>query len=69
MTKTYSVAYPGVDDPIADEAYKANDPAAFVKLKCSFIIRDGQETIKEGSLENLAAVMEFQDYQTALACN
>ena len=69
MTKNYWVAHLSVDDPLANGAYKATDPAALVKLKHSFIIRGGQKTIKEGSSENFAAVVEFQNHQTALVCN
>ena len=68
MTKAYWIAHVDIDDPIAYEAYKEANAEAFAKFNGQFIIRGGKKTIIEGSSKNRTVVIEFKDYQTALAC-
>ena len=68
MTKAYWIAHLDVDDPIVYEEYKVANAVVFSKFNGRFIIRGGQKMIKEGTSKSRTAVIEFQDYQTALAC-
>jgi uncharacterized protein (DUF1330 family) len=67
MVKAYWIAHLDVNDPIAYENYKAANVDAFSKFTGRVIISGGQKTIKEGTSKTRAAVIEFSDYQTALA--
>ena len=68
MPKAYWVAHVDIDDPIAYEEYKSANAVAFGKYGASFIIRGGQQVICEGKCRTRTVVLEFQDYDTALAC-
>ena len=68
MAKGYWVAHVDVSDPIAYEDYKAANLVAFSKYGAQFVVRGGQQRVIEGSSKSRTVVIEFSDYETALAC-
>ena len=68
MAKGYWVAHVDVSDPIAYEDYKAANLVAFSKYGAQFVVRGGQQRVIEGSSKSRTVVIEFADYETALAC-
>jgi len=68
MPKAYWVAHVDVNDPAAYENYKAANAVAFAKYGAKFIVRGGKQAIREGQSRAHTVVLEFQDYDTAMAC-
>jgi uncharacterized protein (DUF1330 family) len=68
MPKAYWVAHVDVNDPVAYENYKAANAVAFAKYGAKFIVRGGKQEIREGQSRARTVVLEFQDYDTAMAC-
>jgi uncharacterized protein (DUF1330 family) len=68
MPKAYWVAHVDVNDPAAYENYKAANAVAFAKYCAKFIVRGGKQEIREGQSRARTVVLEFQDYDTAMAC-
>lgn len=68
MPKAYWVAHVDVKDPAAYENYKAANAVAFAKYGAKFIVRGGKQAIREGQSRARTVVLEFQDYDTAMAC-
>ena len=68
MAKGYWVAHVDISDPIAYEDYKAANLVAFSKYGAQFVVRGGQQRVIEGSSKSRTVVIEFADYETALAC-
>jgi len=68
MPKAYWVAHVDVKDPAAYENYKAANAVAFAKYGAKFIVRGGKQEIREGQSRARTIVLEFQDYDTAMAC-
>ncbi len=68
MPKAYWVAHVDVNDPAAYENYKAANAVAFAKYGAKFIVRGGKQAIREGQSRARTVVLEFQDYDTAMAC-
>ena len=68
MPKAYWVAHVDVDDPDAYEKYKSANAVAFAKYGAKFVVRGGQQEIREGKNRNRTVVLEFEDYEIALAC-
>lgn len=68
MPKAYWVAHVDVKDPAAYENYKAANAVAFAKYGAKFIVRGGKQEIREGQSRARTVVLEFQDYDTAIAC-
>ena len=68
MPKAYWVANVDVDDPATYENYKAANAVAFSKYGAKFIVRGGKQAIREGQSRARTVVLEFQDYDTAMAC-
>ncbi len=68
MPKAYWVAHVDVNDPAAYEYYKAANAVAFAKYGAKFIVRGGKQEIREGQSRARTVVLEFQDYDTAMAC-
>lgn len=68
MPKAYWVAHVDVNDPAAYENYKAANAVAFSKYGAKFIVRGGKQEIREGQSRARTVVLEFQDYDTAMAC-
>lgn len=68
MTKAYWVAHVDVQDPQAYEKYRQANGEAFAKYGARFIVRGGAARQMEGSSKSRTVVIEFKDYETALAC-
>jgi uncharacterized protein (DUF1330 family) len=48
--------------------YVAQNGAVFAKYGAKFLVRAGKHEAKEGSSRSRNVVLEFKDYDTALAC-
>ncbi len=68
MTRAYWIARVDVTDPQAYEAYRTANAAAFAKYGARFIVRGGRHEVKEGAARSRNVVIEFKDYDTAVAC-
>ena len=69
MPKGYWIAHVEVDDPEAYKGYIAANAAAFAKFGGRFLVRAGRGEMKAGALRARHVVIEFKDYETALACH
>jgi uncharacterized protein (DUF1330 family) len=68
MAKGYWIAHVDVDDPQAYEAYRAANAAPLAEYGGRFMVRGGESTQAEGALRARHVVIEFDSYETALAC-
>ena len=66
--KGYWVAMVDVADQEGYKEYIALNKAAFDKYGAVFVVRAGMGQVMEGSDANRLVVIEFKDYETALAC-
>lgn len=66
--KGYWVAMVDIADQEGYKDYIALNKAAFDKYGATFVVRAGTSQVMEGSPANRLAVIEFKDYETALAC-
>jgi uncharacterized protein (DUF1330 family) len=68
MAKGYWIAHVDVADPEVYKGYVAANAAAFAKYGGRFLVRAGAHTVAEGASRMRQVVIEFPDYETALAC-
>lgn len=68
MTKGYWVAHVDVDDPALYEDYKRANAEAFAEFGARFIVRGGDQEIREGQARGRTVVIEFPSYEAAIAC-
>ncbi len=68
MAKGYWIARVSVDDPEAYKGYVETAKAAFEKYGARFLARGGRYETLEGKERPRTVVIEFADYDTALAC-
>jgi uncharacterized protein (DUF1330 family) len=68
MPKGYWIAHVDVSDAEGYKEYVALNAKAFAKYKARFVVRGGQFTRKSGSARARHVVIEFDSYETALAC-
>ncbi|HEY3847604.1 MAG TPA: DUF1330 domain-containing protein [Acetobacteraceae bacterium] len=68
MAKGYWIAGVDVTDPEGYKEYVAANAAAFRKYGGKFIVRGGRYEAPEGKARSRNVVLEFKDYDTALAC-
>jgi uncharacterized protein (DUF1330 family) len=68
MAKGYWIARVDVTDPEGYKQYVAANGAAFSKYGAKFIVRGGRFEAPEGTPRARNVVLEFKDYETALAC-
>jgi uncharacterized protein (DUF1330 family) len=68
MAKGYWIAHVDVHDPQAYEAYRAANAVPFAKYGARFLVRGGRFEVPEGKTRSRNVVIEFKDYDTALAC-
>ncbi|MCB4320764.1 DUF1330 domain-containing protein [Alcaligenes sp. 13f] len=64
----YWIAHIDILDPTRYTDYTSVAPAAFQKYQARFLARGGQATCLEGQAYQRQVVIEFRDYETALAC-
>ena len=67
MAKAYWIAHVEVSDPEAYKAYVAANAKAFAKYGARFLVRAGRQ-MGRGTSKSRQVVIEFKDYDTALAC-
>ena len=68
MAKGYWVARIDVNDPEAYKRYVEANGAAFSKYGAKFLVRGGRFEAPEGMPRSRNVVIEFKDYETAVAC-
>ena len=68
MPKGYWVAHVDVDDMEAYKAYIAANAAPFAEYGAKFLVRGGRYEQAEGECRSRTVVLEFDSYETALAC-
>ncbi len=68
MAKGYWIGRVDVADAEGYKAYVAANAVAFAKYGARFIVRAGRYEAVEGGSRSRQVVLEFQDYETALAC-
>ena len=68
MAKGYWIAHVDVVDPDAYKNYVTANAAAFSKFGAKFLIRGGRYECVEGATRSRQVVIEFADYETAVAC-
>ena len=68
MAKGYWVANVEVQDMDIYKNYVAGNGEVFAKYGARFVTRGGKHQVKEGQVNSRVVVIEFKDYETALAC-
>ena len=68
MAKGYWVVRVDVNDPDGYQAYVAANAAAFRAYGARFLVRGGRFEVMEGTARSRNVVLEFKDYETAVAC-
>ena len=68
MPKAYWIGRVDVNNPDGYKAYVAANAEPFRKYGAKFLVRGGQFENPEGSSRSRNVVLEFKDYETALAC-
>ncbi|WP_341677338.1 DUF1330 domain-containing protein [Niveibacterium sp. SC-1] len=68
MPKGYWIVRVDVTDPEQYQHYVAANAAAFSKYGARFLVRAGRSETMEGEARGRNVVLEFADYDTALAC-
>ncbi|MCM2561426.1 DUF1330 domain-containing protein [Lutimaribacter sp. EGI FJ00015] len=68
MTKAYWVAHVDVDDPETYEKYRQANAAPFAEFGARFIVRGGEQEVREGRVRARTVVIEFPSYEAAVAC-
>jgi uncharacterized protein (DUF1330 family) len=68
MAKGYWIARVDVHNDEGYKAYAANNPAIFKKFGGRFIVRAGKFNAIEGQARSRNVVIEFPDYDAAMAC-
>lgn len=68
MAKGYWIVHVDVNNPEAYKEYQALNAIAFRKYGARFLVRAGASEVEEGKLRSRHVIVEFKDYETALAC-
>lgn len=68
MAKGYWIAHVDVTNPEGYKEYVALNAKAFAKYGAKFLVRGGKFTTKHGRARARHVVIEFDSYETALAC-
>ncbi len=68
MAKGYWIARVDVHNDEGYKPYTLANPAIFQKFGGRFIVRGGKFTGAEGESRSRNVVIEFPDYETAMAC-
>jgi uncharacterized protein (DUF1330 family) len=68
MAKGYWIARIDVHNMDGYKEYVARNGAVFAKYGARFLVRGGQHEPVEGTSRSRNVVIEFKDYETALAC-
>ncbi|MBR1149788.1 DUF1330 domain-containing protein [Bradyrhizobium sp. JYMT SZCCT0428] len=68
MAKGYWIARIDVHNMDGYKDYIAQNGAVFAKYGAKFLVRGGTHEAREGTSRSRNVVLEFKDYETALAC-
>jgi uncharacterized protein (DUF1330 family) len=68
MAKGYWIAHVDVHHDEGYKPYAAANPAIFKKFGGRYVVRAGKSNAAEGQSRSRTVVIEFPDYETALAC-
>ncbi len=68
MAKGYWIARVDVHDAAAYQGYVAANAVPFAKYGAKFLVRGGRSEAPEGTPRARNVVIEFKDYDTAVAC-
>jgi uncharacterized protein (DUF1330 family) len=68
MAKGYWIAHLDVHNMDGYKEYVAQNGSVFHKYGAKFLVRGGRFEPKEGTSRSRNVVLEFKDYETALAC-
>jgi uncharacterized protein (DUF1330 family) len=68
MTKGYWIVRVDINDPETYKKYVAANAAAFSKYGGRFLVRAGKFEVLSGTARSRNVVIEFKDFDTALAC-
>ena len=68
MAKGYWIARVDVHNDEGYKVYAQANPAIFGKFGGKFVVRAGKYTAVEGQSRSRNVVIEFPDYDTAMAC-
>jgi len=68
MPKGYWIGHVDVSNPDGYQAYMRANGEVFRKYGARFLVRGGQFETVEGKCRARNVVLEFPDYETALAC-
>src|ERR1017187_82219 len=68
MAKGQSIARADVHNMDAQQESVGQIGAVFKKYGAKFLVRGGKHEAREGSSRSRNVVLEFRDYETALAC-
>jgi uncharacterized protein (DUF1330 family) len=68
MAKAYWIARLDVHNMDRYQEYIAQNGVVFKKYGARFLVRGGKFESKEGAARSRNVVLEFKDYETALAC-
>src|SRR3984957_6883653 len=68
MAKGYWIARIDVHNMDGYKEYVAQNGAVFAKYGAKFLVRGGKHETREGKSRSRNVVLEFKDYETALAC-
>jgi uncharacterized protein (DUF1330 family) len=69
MPKGYWIVHVDVRDPEAYQKYVKANGAALAKYGARFLARGGKHVVKAGVARARHVVVEFRDYETAIACH
>ena len=69
MPKGYWIVQVEVRDPEIYQQYVKANAAAFAKFGARFLVRGGKHVVTRGKAPARNVVIEFRDYETALACH
>ena len=69
MAKGYWVVHVEVTDPEGYQQYVKANAAAFAKYGARFLVRRGKHVVTRGKAPARNVVIEFRDYETAVACH
>jgi len=68
MAKGYWVAHIDIRDADAYETYKKANAEPFAAYGARFVVRGGDQEVREGGVRARTVVIEFPSYADAIAC-
>lgn len=68
MAKGYWIAHVDVEDMETYKQYVAANAAPFAEFGARFLVRGGAHKVREGTARARTVIIEFDSYETALAC-